>query len=164
MKVVPLHNGPNRIDLRGDGHQDLVFEGRRTSWTAHGYNTYTFYVRVNLGDSKSKAAFWTIVPFSGDKLPNDQDSVRTVEGADCLLRDVVVLRKTMFDPVTVVIANRKFGSSYIDKQPVTFSIYRLSQSKNDPYILTFDLSMRLHSKEKYCDVDKAMEKELGIRL
>lgn len=42
MRVLPLRNGPNRLDLDGDGRFDEVFVGRRENFNAHDFSVYTF--------------------------------------------------------------------------------------------------------------------------
>ena len=70
MEVIPLHNGPNEVDLDGDGRKDLVFVAWRDNGNAHGYSHVTFYRR---GDDEENP--WELVPFFDDR--PDRHGVRS---------------------------------------------------------------------------------------
>ena len=163
--TVPLRNGPNDIDIDGDGLVDVVFVALRDNFNAHSYDLVTFYRRGNRDEPA-----WQLVPFDGLGLNSqpDGDSFRTHYGADCQLRGIAVVRKAASpgEPVTVVVGERDFGQSYADTARVTFVVYRLV--RNDAGIpgsppLYFQPDRTIEAKSKYCDVNEAFAAELGIR-
>jgi hypothetical protein len=121
--TVPLRNGPNEIDIDGDGHQDLVFVAWRDNANAHGYDRVTFYWR-NSDDQN-----WQIVPFDDRSGQPGEDSFRTNQGADCRLRGIAIVRKPSppGEAVTAVVGERDFGQSYADAANVKFGVYRIAR-------------------------------------
>jgi hypothetical protein len=164
--TVPLRNGPNDIDIDGDGRPDLVFVAWRDNSNAHGYERVSFYRRGNTDDPK-----WQVVPFEG--MDNglsgqpDADSFRTNQGADCMLRGMAVVRKpSAGEPITVVVGERDFGQSYADAANVKFVVYSIT--RNDKSIpgwpaVYFQRDRTIEAKSKHCDVNEAFASELGIR-
>lgn len=165
--LIPLRNGPNEIDIDGDGHQDLVFVAWRDNANAHGYEFVNFYHSGNTDDAK-----WQVVPFEGlaeglNGRPLD-DSFRTHQGADCVLRAIAVVRKPATrEPVTVVVGERDFGQSYADSAGVKFVVYRIVRNDNGTPgwpALYFQRDTTIEAKSKHCDVNEAFSSELGIRI
>jgi carbapenem resistance CarG-like protein len=163
--IVPLRNGPNDIDIDGDGRADVVFVALRDNFNAHSYDLVTFYRRGNDDDPA-----WQLVPFEGLGMNSqpDGDSFRTHYGADCQLRGIAVLRKpaSAGEPITVIVGERDFGRSYADTARVTFVVYRIA--RNDDRVpgsplLYFQPDRTIVAKSKYCDVNEAFANELGIR-
>lgn len=65
----------------------------------------------------------------------------------------------------LVVADRDYGDSFFDIQPVHFDFYRLAKNTQEitgcpPLYFTFD--HRLDASKRYCDVDKALKDELGL--
>jgi hypothetical protein len=88
-------------------------------------------------------------------------------GADCILRDIRVLRPKgqVKAPVQLVTAERDFGQTYVDSMPVTFTIYRFvadtpNFAGSPPYYFQAFRTIRSHGK--YCDVNDAFRDELGL--
>jgi hypothetical protein len=170
MQVIELANGPNVIDINGDGHKDLVFNAHRSNFNAHDFEHITFYMQASVAAggadaTTSEKPLWHVVPFFTAQAP-EFVAFDTVEGADCWLRDMVLLRNPE-GSITAVVANRDMGSSYADKARVTFSIYRVAHNANGqagaPPIY-FQRVDRFPGKSLYCDVDHAMVAELGVKL
>jgi len=163
MTLVDLKNGINTIDLDGDGVNDMAVSGYRSNGNAHDYVSTTFYSHETSSDGSS----WGLVTFFDLKGMPKADYFRDFEGADCALENIAVLQsKTRRpQPVTVIIAKREFGSTFIDKMPVTFDIYETIRDKyggvGHPNVY-FKQVQHLHAKHDYCDVNKAMQKELGV--
>jgi Carbapenem resistance protein CarG-like len=164
--TVPLRDGPNNIDIDGDGRPDVVFLALRDNFNAHSYHVVTFYRR---GSTDNPA--WQVVPFEdglGVKSQLDGDAFRTHNGADCQLRGIALLRQpaSTREPITVVVGERDFGQSYADTARVTFVVYRIV--RNDagtpgwPAVY-FQPDRTIEAKSKYCDVNDAFATELGIR-
>src|SRR5467141_2646538 len=99
MDVLVLNEGPNNLTLKGWPPTDLVMRAWRENFNAHGFYYYTFYVQHP--DSEDGRTRWELVPFAtGNRFEN---GIATSQGADCVLRDVRVLRpKKPPDPVTVL--------------------------------------------------------------
>jgi len=160
--TVPLRNGPNEIDIDGDGHQDLVFVAWRDNANAHGYDRVTFYWR-NSDDQN-----WQIVPFDDRSGQPGEDSFRTNQGADCRLRGIAIVRKPSppGEAVTAVVGERDFGQSYADAANVKFGVYRIARNDGVPGWprVYFQRDRTIEAKSKYCDVNEAFASELGIRI
>ena len=164
MHVVHLKNGPNHLDFDGDGSPDLVFVARRENFNAHGFTLTTFYTNAKLNDDDG-SRMWSVAPLF-DKDGRENDNFATFEGADCTLRDMVILRASSKAPVILVTAERPLGRSFVDDLPVTFTVYRLRRNEDGVFgrpITYFEEVSRTQSTKAYCDVDAAMTRELGIR-
>jgi hypothetical protein len=160
MAVVPLENGPNQLDLDGDGRVDLVFVAWRDNANAHGFNHVTFY------RSSPAVPKWSLVPFF-NRDETQAFSFETFQGADCVLRDLRVLRTPSkpASPVVVVTANRPFGETFISREPVTFTVYRFARNVEGlagrpPFF--FRAAETIMSTAAYCDVGEAFKAELGF--
>jgi hypothetical protein len=159
--LLPLENGPNQLDLDGDGRADLVFVAWRENFNAHGFNQITFY------RSTAKTPAWQLVPFFKKDGTSAFTSFQTYQGADCVLSDLRVLRPTKNPTrsVVAVLANRPLGNSFVDKRRVTFTVYVLTQnSEGIPGWPSFYFQAEdtITSKGAYCDVGDAFRSELGI--
>jgi hypothetical protein len=65
----------------------------------------------------------------------------------------------------LILADRELGNSFIDIEKVTFRLYRLVRSTDGipgRPAYYFDLTETRAAKAKYCDVDEALQKELGV--
>ncbi|HMF96135.1 MAG TPA: hypothetical protein VKE96_17650 [Vicinamibacterales bacterium] len=160
--TVPLENGPNEVDIDGDGRQDLVFAAWRDNGNAHGYGLITFYRRGPARDMT-----WELVPFFDTK-PAGEDSFHTIHGADCQLRGIAVVRRSASarEPITVIVGDREFGRSFADSASVRFVVYSVATNPDStpgwPPVY-FKAERTITSKSKYCDVNEAFVQELGIR-
>src|SRR5262249_34217966 len=159
---IRLANGPNELDIDGDGRPDLVFVAWRDNGNAHGYGLVTFYRR-----GPSQDTTWELVPFFDTK-PAGEDSFHTVEGADCQLRGIAVARRSPSarEPITVIVRRRDFGPSLEDSAAVGFVVYSVAKNPDStpgwPPVY-FKAERTITSKSKYCDVNEAFAAELGIR-
>ncbi|HJZ73850.1 MAG TPA: hypothetical protein VKE51_19060 [Vicinamibacterales bacterium] len=158
---VPLANGPNQVDIDGDGRQDLVFVAWRDNANAHGYELVTFYRRGPADDPT-----WELVPFFDTK-PAGEDSLHSIHGADCQLRGIAVVRRTTSatEPITVIVGDRDFGRSFADAAGVRFVVYAIARNVENtagwPPVY-FKAERTITSKSSYCDVNDAFAAELGI--
>lgn len=162
--VVPLKNGINSIDLNGDGVQDMVIKSRRENYNAHGKSIYHFFVELKSSDGATEK--WNLVPFT-EGSPKERHGLGTHEGADCVLGEIRLVRDTgrLEFPLIVIYADRKLGESYVATETVTFSVYELKHNHEGiPGWPTFYFERRnvTEAKRKYCDVNDAFEKELGL--
>jgi len=164
MRVVPLADGPNHVDLNGDGKPDLVWRAWRDNGNAHGFDVLTFYVS-NPTPEYYDGRPWLLVPLYDSTHALEQDFYRTFQGADCVLEDVFLIRSKSDSqaPALLVRATRDFGETFGDTMPVTFVVYRLvtdSMGLGSPY--SFRAIRTIHSRRRFCDVGEAFEKELGL--
>jgi hypothetical protein len=163
MEVLTLSEGPNNMQLKGEGPPDLVMRAWRENFNAHGFYYYTFYVQHP--DSEDGRTRWELVPFvTGNEVEN---GIATSQGADCVLRDLRVLRpRRAPNPATVVIASRELKRTYADAEAVQFSVYELRMNTGgvpgEPGI-AFHRVRTILAHRQYCDVAEAFEKELGIK-
>lgn len=169
-QVIPITNGPNAIDIDGDGRNDLVFDAHRDNFNAHSFEHITFYLQVapdtgKTGASAAKTSGWNVVPFFSKEGPQFV-AFDTVEGADCWLRDMVLLRN-LDGSVTMIVADRDMGTSYADKAHMNFSIYRVAYNKEglagSPPVY-FQRTDHFQGKHLYCDADHAIAAELGVKF
>ena len=159
--VLALRNGANDVDLDGDGQVDLVFVARRLNGNAHSYDRLTFYRR-----GAASEANWQLVPFLDARETAEEDSLRTLEGADCDLRSVVVLGVKQDGPVSVVVGERELGESFAESAKVHFLVYTLTRNEDGipgwPLVY-FKLTATIDGKSKHCDIHEAFASELGVR-
>jgi hypothetical protein len=158
--AVSLRNGINRVDFTGDGVADVVVVGYRNNNNAHGFDVVTFYVHDPLFPAEPEHL--SIVPIFDEA--EERQFVTTSGGADCLLHDFRLFSGPMPDMATLIVANREFGDSFADAQPVTFTAYILKtnrQSKWNP-LHWFSKTSTTTSKVSYCDVGEAFLQEFGV--
>ena len=163
--VVRLLDGPNRVDINGDGKPDLVLLAWLDNGNAHGRDIVTFYLAYTQAPPIIRA--WLVVPLYDSSSTNNAPDFRTSMGADCILRDIRVLRPKgqVKAPVQLVTAERDFGQTYVDSMPVTFTVYRFvadtpNFAGSPPYYFQAFRTIRSHGK--YCDVNDAFRDELGL--
>ena len=166
MQVIDIANGPNAIDIDGDGRNDLVFSAHRSNFNAHDFEHITFYMQDHYDSNEApEKSLWEVVPFFTQDGP-EYVAFDTVEGADCRLRDLVLLRSPG-GAVSVVVADRDMGASYADKARMTFSIYRVARNADgepgSPKVY-FERIDHFRSKNLYCDADHAIAAELGMKF
>jgi hypothetical protein len=170
LVVIPLKNGVNSVELSGDSKKDMVMVAHRENFNAHWYEATTIYILVP--EKSYGPAAWNVVPVepmeeeeSEDKLEGERLHFMTHGGADCLLKDFRLLRDPAKKRIVVITAEREFGETFIDRQPVVFRYYELSQNTDGmPGSAEFYLKgyRKTVSKAPYCDVGEAFRKELGI--
>jgi len=162
-EVVKLAEGPNSVDLLGQGRPGLVTKGFFNNYNAHSFDYITFY--VSYADSESGRPRWDLIPLITDSRRDLGFS--THQGADCVLRDLRILKQLAPPPtaVVVVVADRAMGESYADTQSVTFSLYELrtnvTMAPGEPGIY-FERTRVIRSRKPYCDVEEAFRQELGL--
>lgn len=158
LDMIPLHDGENNIDLDGDGTKDNIFVAWRDNNNAHSYNRITFY-RKAIGKDHQ----WEIVPFFDLRGKLEKDSQRTILGADCILRSVVLVRRIKDSSLSVIVVNRDFGRSYNDAAQITFNFYGLTRNYDGipgwPPIY-WKLEKTVKSIANYCDATEALKSEL----
>ncbi|HWU77168.1 MAG TPA: hypothetical protein VN043_11755 [Rhodanobacter sp.] len=170
LQVIEVANGPNRIDIDGDGRKDLVFSAHRSNFNAHDFEHLTFYMQDHAGAVEARATspekpLWNVVPFFTSKGP-EFVAFDTIEGADCWLRDMVLLRDSG-GSVTAVVADREMGTSYAAKAHMLLSVYQLMHNPEglvgSPPVY-FQRIDHFSSKNPYCDADHAIAAELGVKF
>lgn len=163
--VIPLHAGQNAVDLLGTGRPGAIDVTDRENYNAHGHHLALFQVRApRYADDPKSADEWQLVPFFASDTAAEE-IFHTIEGADCILRDLRILRGTPGRPVTVVIAERALGRSYADSEAVQFQFYELRTNASGVvgYPSYYFERMRVvEAKRPYCDVDDAFDRELHL--
>ena len=163
IESVKIKNGINYIDLNGDGKKDIVVNGYRGHITAHSFSIYSFYVYKKLAQEETTYE-WQIVSigggggFAGDDI--GKYAISTHQGADCVLREMRLVKFKRGASYYLVIADRPIGESYVDSVNVKFLFYRLIYSEDESRFI-YEKVKEINSKDKYCDVTEAFEKELG---
>ena len=164
--VIQLHGGRNAVDILGTGRSGTIDVADRENYNAHGHHIAVFQVRApRYANDPRSADEWQVVPFFDSDTAAAEEIFHTVEGADCTLRDLRVLRGTPRRPVTVVITERALGRSYADSAAVQFQFYELRT--NAAGIVGypsyyFERTRVVEAKRAYCDVDDAFDRELHL--
>ncbi len=164
--VIRVHAGQNAVDLLGTGRPGAIDVADRENYNAHGHHLALFQVRApRYADDPRSAAEWQVVPFFASDTAAAEEMFHTVEGADCILRDLRILRDGPRQPVTVVIAERALGRSYADSASVQFQFYELRTNTagvvgHPSYY--FERTRVIEAKQAYCDVDDAFDRELHL--
>ena len=163
--VVTLKNGPNLVDLLGDGTRSEVFVSWRGNFNAHGFHTATFYVLAR-SDVPDAGDVWQVVPFMDGPRDTDreQDLYGTFQGADCALADLRLLHREHATAL-VILATRDFGESFSDSAAVRFDYYELTRNPDGMFgrpPFYFHYIRTVHARQSYCDVNLAFAHELGL--
>ena len=155
-EVVPgrLPWGVTRVDLNGDGHRDVVIRSWRENHNAHGFSVYDVFVW------KGKALHRVVLPEPAGR--GYALSLISVQGADCVLRDVYLVRRR--GRAMLMLAERPLGQGYAAAEPVTFSLLRVEESREEvPGMPRFVLraAEEKRTARPYCDVHEALRAEAG---
>ena len=154
--VIALRQGINHVDLNAGATNLIVIVAHRENFNAHSFEATTIYLTTPNG--------LQIVPVeSGGEVSPDSLVLRTSGGADSLLTDFRLLHDPDGDLGDLVTAERKFGASFADTQPVTFKFYHLT--KNDSPGQAEYFFRQTGSEETvtpYADVTEAFRDELGL--
>jgi hypothetical protein len=165
--VVQLYNGFNVVDLLGGGSRGQVVVSRRDHADGTGYSTALFQVRalVDAADTTSATA-WQVLPvFGPDEHVGGDDLFRSVEAGGCASVDLRVVRIGAGRPVQVVVARRALGATPAAPTPVRFEFYELrTNAEHVPATPRwyFQRVRGERTRERYCDVNDAFARELGI--
>ena len=164
--VIPLHAGQNAVDILGTGGPGTIDVADRENYNAHGHHIAVFQVHApRYANDPRSADEWQVVPFFDSETAVAEEIFHTVEGADCILRDLRVLRGAPGRPVTVVIAERALGRSYADSAAVQFQFYELRTNAAGVVgypSYYFERTRVVEAKRPYCDVDDAFDRELHL--
>jgi hypothetical protein len=166
--MVPLINGPNWVDLDGDGHLDLVMKSMHQIPSPHSMSLYTFHLYTEYTSADTmfdRNTHWHTVSFPSKDKPFSAFFINTHQGATCIISDIrLVINKSGNHKKTYIIeAVRTLDETYGDAERVTFYVYRLDKGEggNTPPF-TFNIVSTFPAKTKYCSVSNAFEKELNI--
>jgi hypothetical protein len=123
----------------------------------------TFYVRARGATGGSLH----LVPLFGSDKGNDKerDEVIANGGADCLLRDFRLVQDNGKASTRLIVAEREFGDSFVSPGTVHFTYYDLTENKDGLVgwpALYFKAVKTADSKQPYCDVNDAFDKELHL--
>jgi hypothetical protein len=168
FEVVQLHNGINYVDLNNDGVADTVTVAQRENYNAHSFEVTTVYIWA--APSQQEKMQLQIVPFdptSDEVQKNLLNPLNIIAsgGADCTLHDFRLLLSRKDKSLMLITADRKWGQSYSDTQTVIFKVYKLAENTEGLAgwpIYYFKKSREFAARAKYCDVNEAFEKELGL--
>ncbi len=146
--------GITRVDLDGDGRQDMIVRSWRENHNAHGFSVYDVFVW------KEKTLHRVVLPKG--KGGGYALSIASVQGADCVLRDVYLAHRQ--GRAMLILAERPLGQGYAAAETVTFSLLRVEELKEavpgtPRFVLT--KAEQKHTSKPYCDVDDAFRAEGG---
>lgn len=131
---------------------------RRENYNAHGFDVLFVH---SAGPAESPEQ-QQLVPFF--KKDGESVSLRTHEGADCVLRDFR-LRVSLESDLVIVVAERELRTSYFEELPVRFREFTLHRNpENLPGwpSLYFEETRSWQTESSYCDVGEALMRELGL--
>jgi hypothetical protein len=153
-----IDNGITNIDVDGDGQKDLIVKGYVDNISPHSVDIYTFYILKY--DSINNKNIYNLVKINFTK--EEQYYVGTSRGADCDLLDIRIGKFDLnFKSLQLIIGERESGVTYVDQMPVTFTYFHLNYDEDfNQYI--YEPYKKVVSKNKYCNVQEAFEKELGL--
>lgn len=163
--VVPLKVGINHIKL--DGKPYTLVSAWLDNGNTHGYNVVNVFADPTSQEPGARmAAVPVLMPDPADPhVPREELRLLTSGGTDCTLINFRLFHNKKVKGTQLVIAERDFGGSYGATAPVHFSFYRLvdhSEDDNWGAPLSFDFDHKTAAAKSYCDVDEALEKELGM--
>lgn len=159
--VVRIDNGENRLTL--NGQPALAVRAWRENYNAHGFDMITFYVHAK----GATGGPLHLVPLFGSDKGNDKerDEVIANGGADCLLRDFRLVQDSGKASTRLIVAERAFGDSFVSPGTVHFTYYDLTENTGGLVgwpPLYFKAVKTTDSKQPYCDVNDAFDKELHL--
>ncbi len=164
--IIRLHAGRNAVDILGTGTVGTIDVADLENYNGHGHHIAVFQVDApRYADDRASAAEWQVVPFFEANAAGSEEIFRTVEGADCILRDLRIIRGARTRPVTVVIAERALGRSYADSAVVQFQFYEIRTNAEGGVghpSYYFEKTRVVEAKHPYCDVDDAFDRELHM--
>ena len=141
-------NGVTEFDLLGDGTPAMAVVGRRENFNAHSFDVISFFVRFENR--------WDVVPMYEDE--KEQDSMTSSGGADCLLHDFRLVSHGQHVPLSLVVADRDYGDSFVAVMPVKFRVYELVKNVNSDMgwpTWRFQLRKTAASAHAYCELRSA---------
>lgn len=163
LELIPLRAGFNKVDLDGAGTAATVVVARRENFNAHSFDVVSFY--TELMTAADDAARLHVITIYDEEQSRHALELTTSEGADCILADHRLFRDRAHRMAVLITAERKFGETFVDEQPVTFRRYVLKRNTESlvgaPPVY-FEFERKWVSKKSYCDVEEAFEKELGV--
>jgi hypothetical protein len=167
LVVVQLYNGFNVVDLLGGGSRGQVVVSRREHFDGTGYSTALFQVRapVDVADTTS-ATEWRVIPFFGpDERVGGDDLFRSAESDGCASVDLRGVRIGVGRPVQLVVARRALGATPAEPTAVRFEFYELRANVERVPATPQWYFQRVRgerSRGRYCDVNDAFARELGV--
>jgi hypothetical protein len=164
LEASPLAYGVNAIDFGHGTLAGMAVLGHRDNFNAHGFDVLTMYVKSQPVDPR--LLDWQIVPvFENDQENKESLNLTVSGGADCMLHDFRLLRERGQNHLTLIVADRTMGDSYVEFMPVQFKYYEFHKnSEGDigrPFYY-FTLTKTQTSSKPYCDVEQAFIEELRI--
>jgi Carbapenem resistance protein CarG-like len=163
LQVVKLINGFNNVHFDGLNYKTLIVVAHRENYNAHSYDVTTMYVDYKPTDKYEKPGL-QIIPII-EKDEHNTLNLITSGGADCMLDDFRLVNNIKAHETWLILADRKFGQTFADTETVTFTYYKLAFDKDEipgfpPF--SFEYWKTVQAKQKYCDVNDAFIKELGL--
>jgi hypothetical protein len=166
LATIPI--GVSRIDLDGDGRQEMIVRAWRENFNAHGFFISSFYsedpYRQALVAGRALPAALGVIPIERADTKEFVASISTEQGAECLLRDFRLLPSDQ--GMLLVEALRRKGHANDDRQSVLFTIYQIRKNEDglpglpDAYFSSLD---QYETEGTYCDVTDAFDTE-GYQL
>ncbi len=159
--VVRVDNGFASMSL---GSRTLVgLRALRENYNAHSFEVVAFYFR----DTSEGTPTLNLVPIFGTEKGKRKElyEITVGGGADCKLSDFRLLKPQGRQAARLVVAQRDPGDSFVAPGVVRFVYYDLVQ--NDEGVpgeppLYFEEKSRANSRQAYCDVNDAFERELRM--
>ena len=146
LSTVALKDGINRLDLNQDGGKDYVIVAQFDNNTSHPNLGLTFFIKRPDGGH-------SIMPVANSDMFTWFD-YRLSAAADFLVQDnrLFLSAKHYF-----LVTAKKQGENVFDPAKVILTIYRFTESQNDPGVPLYEWSerKRLVTQNTYQSVDEA---------
>jgi hypothetical protein len=161
LDVVRIDNGETRLAL--NGQRAFAMRAWRENYNAHGFDVVTFYVRAK--DEAGESLH--LVPLFQTEAGNIKEryEITASGGADCQLHDFRLVQQNGQQSTRLIVADREYGDTFVSPGIVHFTYYDLAQNTDGvPGLppLYFEARKRLDSRQVYCDVNEAFDKELHL--
>ena len=172
-EMVKIVNGPNWIDMNGDGHLDLVMKSRVSIWgTSHSYSVYSFFIYTenNVTNPEIYETNWSsinIIDNDASKYGYGENTKQTYEGAECIITDYRIAMARINNKISawLIMAQRDLGEGFWDQQPYMFTFFKL-ENDEDPQNgyerLAFIKKGTSTTTNKDCGANEAFFHEFGF--
>lgn len=167
-RVIPLRNGPNSVDLTGDGVADLIVVGWQENFNAHGAQTFQVLVRHE-PDAFLTEGRWEVVGIERGPIAPGHVLLDVPHTGEDYVTSVVFATEVdagRESTVLYVAARDLSGATAIpDPTPVLFEKYRLVPNARREAGWTpwyFAPVARAMASHRYCHAGIALVLELGF--
>lgn len=159
--IFTIDNGMNKVTV--GKHKIMVLHAHRENFNAHSFEVVSFY---ETGNQLNLIPLFSKGKDKDKGEENEEFSLTVGGGADCLLHDFRFVKPDGKQPARLIVAERDLGESYADEETVHFTYYDLVDNPDEDAMgkpaLYFQAKKKTRSRQHYCDVNEAFDKELHL--